>query len=272
MCEQLVSKFANQRARFIQGVYSLELRVINMYTKIHRMISNCICSILNNNQYTRDRWIKFQANRIQSGATVLDIGAGSCPYRKFFAHCEYRTHDFSRLGNDQLSGGNGYGYIDYVSDIVQIPVSDGSFDVIVCTEVLEHVPEPIRTVREFSRILKPGGRLLLSAPLGSGLHQEPYHFYGGYTPYWYERFLGEAGFVDIVVDPNGGFFKHYGQECIRFTSFFAPWKKGMRSWFPFWLLILPWFGVICPILAQILDRKDTSKGFTVGYHVVARRA
>lgn len=78
-------------------------------------------------------------------------------------------------------------------------MEDASFDVVLCTEVLEHEPEPIRAVHEFARIVRPGGKLLLTAPLGSGLHQDPFHFYGGYTPYWYRRFLTEAGFDNIEV-------------------------------------------------------------------------
>jgi ubiquinone/menaquinone biosynthesis C-methylase UbiE len=93
-----------------------------------------------------------------------------------------------------------------VSDIVSIPVEDASFDAILCTEVLEHVPEPIRAIKEFARILKPGGTLFLTAPLGSGIHQDPYHFYGGYTPYWYRKFLTQNNFEGLKIEANGGFF------------------------------------------------------------------
>jgi ubiquinone/menaquinone biosynthesis C-methylase UbiE len=178
------------------------------------------------NQYERDRWVAAQAAKVAPSSRVLDVGAGSCPYRNLFAHCEYKTHDFAQLQPDQLLGRQGYGAIDYISDILSIPVPDASFDVILCTEVLEHVPEPIRAVQEFARILKPGGKLLLTAPLGSGLHQEPYHFYGGYTPHWYHKFLKEAGFESITIEPNGGFFKHYGQESLRFVTLLAPWRGG----------------------------------------------
>ena len=135
----------------------------------------------------RDAWVKQQSGLIPPGSRVLDVGAGSCPYRVLFTHCDYRTHDFEQLKSEQLRGHQGYGRVDYVSDICAIPVPDASFDIALCTEVLEHVPDPIRAVREFGRILKPGGTLLLTAPLGSGLHQEPFHFYGGYTPHWYRR-------------------------------------------------------------------------------------
>lgn len=223
------------------------------------------------NQPRRDAWVAAQAAQIPSSARVLDVGAGSCPYRMLFAHCEYRTQDLEQLRPDQLRGHRGYGDVDYVGDICTIPVADGSFDVILCTEVLEHVPEPIRAVIEFGRILKPGGKLLLTAPLGSGLHQEPYHYYGGYTPYWYRRFLNEAGFDTIKIEPNGGYFSFYGQESVRCAILLAPWKGYKRLLcLPVWCLGLPWF-LFAPLFAQFWDREGWERTFTVGYHVSAIR-
>src|SRR5674476_1266665 len=54
--------------------------------------------------------------------------------------------------------------IDLVSDITAIPAPDASFDAILCSEVLEHVPEPTHALDEFTRLLKPGGVLILTAP------------------------------------------------------------------------------------------------------------
>ena len=229
--------------------------------------------ILAFNQYERDRWVAEQAAMLPAGSRVLDVGAGFCRYRALFAHCEYETHDFCQLQPGQF-GQKGYGTIDYVSDILSIPVPAASFDVILCTEVLEHVPEPIRVIDEFVRILQPGGKLLLTAPLGSGLHQEPFHFYGGYTPYWYRKFLKDAGFEKITIEPNGGFFKHYGQESQRFSTMIHPSKlKGLARYLlaPVWLVTLPWFRLIVPFVCHFLDRHDEHKGFTIGYHVTAVR-
>lgn len=225
------------------------------------------------NLYERDRWVEKQAAKVPPGSRVIDVGAGSCPYRSLFAHCEYKAHDFAQLRPDQFSGRQGYGQLDYICDILSIPVPDASFEIILCTEVLEHVAEPIQALHEFARILKPGGKLLLTAPLGSGLHQEPHHFYGGYTPHWYQKFLAEVGFNNLIIEPNGGFFKHYGQESIRFASKMAPWR-GSRQLilFPVWALSLLWFVVICPLLGFLLDRLDSDRAFTVGYHVTAVRS
>jgi SAM-dependent methyltransferase len=206
---------------------------------------------------------------------VLDVGAGSAPYRAVFAHCDYMTQDFAQLRDDQLRYG-GYTAIDLVSPADAIPVPDASFDVVVCTEVLEHVPEPIAVVREFGRIVAPGGRLILTAPLGSGIHQEPYHFYGGYTPFWYERFLAEAGFDSIAVAANAGTLRHVAQETIRFVrmtrpfGFAVPWYVQLL-WLPFWLILAPILVFVIPVAAKLLDRFDREQCFTVGYHVTAIR-
>jgi len=232
--------------------------------------------VFNHNLVNRDAWIRRQAAALAPGLRVLDVGAGSCPYRPFFAHCEYRSQDFAQLAGDQLRDG-AYGRIDYVSDITAIPVDTASFDAILCAEVLEHVPEPLAAIREFARILKPGGRLLLTAPLGSGVHQEPYHYYGGYTEYWYRKFLPDAGFRDVAVESNDGSLMFYAQESVRFVRSTLPGRLDMPLpatilWAPLWLLLAPVLGVAVPLAARALDRFDRERRFTVGYHVSATRA
>jgi SAM-dependent methyltransferase len=233
---------------------------------------------LNFNQFERDRYVEAWAKALPPGTKVLDVGAGPCRYRPAFAHCDYKTHDFAQhegCGEGPLAdkGQWAYGKLDYVSDAAAIPVADGAFDAVLCTEVLEHVPEPIRVVRELGRILRPGGRLLLTAPLGSGLHQEPHHYYGGYTPHWYRRFLPEAGFKDPEIDANGGFFKWFGQENQRFSVLIDPRKhRGFLKkilLFPVWLFTWPHFRAVMPVLCHYLDRLDGYRAFTVGYHVRA---
>jgi ubiquinone/menaquinone biosynthesis C-methylase UbiE len=242
-------------------------------SRLRRLLSTS--DLLAYNQRNRDKWIAAQASTVPRGKRVLDVGAGSAPYRSLFHGCDYKTQDFTQLKPGQLRNG-GYAAIDFVSDAGAIPVADGSFEVILCTEVLEHVPEPIDVVNEFGRILAPGGRLILTAPLGSGIHQEPYHFYGGYTPYWYRRFLTEAGFESIEIVANAGSLRHVAQETIRFVQMTrpfglaAPWYVQLL-WAPVWLVLAPILAICMPLVARLLDPLDHEQRFTVGYHVTAIR-
>lgn len=225
------------------------------------------------NQLNRDRWVASLAKRLPPGTGVLDIGAGECRYRSMFAHCEYKTHDFIKYEGTReglLKDDWKYGQIDYASDITSIPVPDACFDCILCTEVLEHVSEPILAIKEFNRILKLHGELFISAPLGSGLHQQPYHYYGGFTPHFYRKFLPEYGFEIIRMEPNGGFFRHCLQEMNRAARIIQS-HRNYRLWNPmYWILRLA-FGRLVPIWFSRLDDEFLIEEFTVGYHVEARK-
>jgi SAM-dependent methyltransferase len=125
-------------------------------------------------QRERDRWVAAKAATVPAGMKVLEVSAETGLYRQCFAHCDYTTHDFTQYSN-----------IDLVSGVNNRLTPSNTFDVVLCTEVLTHVPEPLDAVREMARLVKPGGRLFITAPFGASVHQLPEQFYGGYTPAWY---------------------------------------------------------------------------------------
>jgi SAM-dependent methyltransferase len=230
-------------------------------------------AVFDYNQWEREKWVARQAERIPAGSRVLDVGAGRGPYRCLFTHCEYRAHDF---GKEPGTIGQ-YTALDYESDILDLPVADASFEVLLCTEVLEHVPEPAAAVREMARVLCPGGRLLLTSPLGSMLHQEPYHFYGGFTPHWYTWALPAAGLAVESIVPNRGFFSLFGQESRRFSVLIDPRRTagcggayiGLTV---LWAVTLPLLRWGFPLLGGALDRLKLEQVATAGYHVAAVKA
>ncbi len=235
--------------------------------KLPRLLLNIYAFNLTN----RDKWIKEQSRLVPNNSFVLDVGSGSAPYRVYFSHCQYRTQDFAQLEDHQLRGYCGYNNIDYVSDITNIPVESSVVDAVLCTEVLEHVPDPIKAIEEISRILRSGGVLILTVPLGSGLHQEPYHFYGGYTPYFFHKVLTDFGFDKIEITSNRGFYSLFSQELIRLVRRSAPWRSLLFFCFlPLWLLLL-FLAVLMPVLAIPFDFFDKRSDFTVGYHVKAEK-
>jgi SAM-dependent methyltransferase len=119
-------------------------------------------------------------------ALVLDAGAGDAPYRHLFAEYQYQSTDFLRVNKQ-------YSDVSYVCDLQNIPVQADRYDLVVLTQVLEHLPEPKLVLKDIYRILKPGGKLWLSAPLYFPEHEVPFDFYR-YTQFGFRYLLTEAGF------------------------------------------------------------------------------
>lgn len=226
----------------------------------------------------RDIFVQKNAAALPKGTKILDVGAGPTRFRNLFSHCTYHAQDFAQHegSKEGLMAEKEwfYGKLDFVSDATDIPVENESYDAILCTEVIEHVPNPDMVIKEIARILRKGGKLILTAPMSSGLHQEPHHFFAGFTPYYYKLKLGELGFTEISITPNGRFFSFHAQETQRFSALIAPWRLKLLPaiiLFPVWILSLPWCRFFLPMIAKQMDKLDKHNAFTVGYHVTAIR-
>jgi len=225
-------------------------------------------ALINFSAYWRDDWVAMKAAAVPVGAKVLDAGAGQCRYKPLFAHTRYHAQDFAQYeGTDQgpLQESWNYAPLDYVCDITQIPVEEGAFDTVLCTEVLEHVPDPISALRELCRVTREGGSLFLTAPLGSGVHQEPYHFYGGFSPYFYQKFLAEFGCEVVEIKPIGGLLRHAAQELHRAARTMEGAPDIMTPERRY--LMMDWM----PRLLGEMDARYFVEQFTVGYMVEARK-
>ena len=175
------------------------------------------------NTYNRDIWIKDTLSKIPSGLRILDAGAGELKYKPYCSHLNYVAQDFAQYngqGNNQglQTGSWDQTKLDIACDIVNIPEPDESFDAIMCIEVLEHLPNPILALNEFTRLLKKGGYLIITAPFCSLTHQAPYHYYSGFNKYFYERHLSERSFTILDMNVNGNYFEFLAQELLRLNN------------------------------------------------------
>ncbi len=194
------------------------------------------------NDENRQRWLKKTLASLAAGARILDAGAGELRNRPLCTHLAYVSQDFCQYdGGASMPAGLQTGQwntsgIDLVCDIAAIPEADASFDAILCTEVLEHVPDPTKALDEFARLLKPGGKLIITAPFASMVHMAPYHYCSGFSRYWYEHHLKQRGFQIEELSPNGDWFAYCRQEIMRLGGMAR--RYGDWSWPLAYLLAL----------------------------------
>lgn len=172
------------------------------------------------NESTRSEWLERTLQKVPAGARILDAGAGEGRFRRFCSHLDYVSQDFAQYdgvgdGKGLQTGSWDQNNLDLVCDICAIPEPDASYDAIMCIEVFEHLPSPVLAISEFSRLLKPGGRLIITAPFCSLTHFAPYHYYSGFNRGFYEVQLPRHGFVIDELKENGNYFEYLAQEMRR---------------------------------------------------------
>jgi len=183
------------------------------------------------NKANRDAWLERTLARIPSGQRILNVGAGELQYKGFCAHLDYVSQDFAQYdgqgdGTGLQKGAWDRSQMDIVCDITSIPEPDASFDAVMCIEVLEHLPDPIRALHELTRLLKPGGTLIITAPFCSLTHYSPYFYQTGYSRCFYEYWLGELGFEIEDMQWNGNYFEYLAQELRRLPTVAKRYSTG----------------------------------------------
>jgi ubiquinone/menaquinone biosynthesis C-methylase UbiE len=226
---------------------------------------------VNSSRVYLERFVQEAAASMKPGDKMLDAGAGEGWYKQFFTEVHYESADFCQVNKQ-------YGEITYVCDLGDIPVESSQYDLVLCTQVLEHIPEPQQVLRELNRILKPGGQLWLSAPLYFAEHEIPFDFYR-YTQYGLQHLLDNAGFKVVTINWLEGYMGTLSyQTALAARSIRSSPKEfggGIGGWFTatFLLGLRALFAALSIILSQIdLRYKLTSFGHCKNYTVVAIKA
>jgi SAM-dependent methyltransferase len=189
------------------------------------------------------------AAQIPAGARVLDAGSGQGQYRPFFSRQRYTGIDLG-IGDAAWD----YSRVNVRGNLESLPFPDCAFAAAINIVTLEHVRNPACVLAELARVLEPGGRLLLAAPLEWEEHQQPHDYYR-FTRYALKDLLARAGFTGLRIEPAGGIFRLLSRRILAGAEFVP---------FPFDLLYLLPMAPLAFAL-PLLDGLDQRRNFTLGY-------
>ena len=218
---------------------------------------------------------------------MLDVGCGDRrfehlfePFVDSYTGVEHETV-FASLDASKRATGPQVLY-----DGKRLPFEAQSFDTVVSTEVLEHTPDPAALVAEMVRVLRPGGTLILTAPLTFRLHEEPYDYFR-FTPHGLASLLERVGMHVIDTRSFGSVFSVVGHKLNSYLAFRVAHLQGvgrflgkmshegsahgdrLRVWtLP---LVLPTMMGVAGA-AHLLDRFLHDPTESLGYLVVAEHA
>lgn len=198
----------------------------------------------------------------QLSGVVLDLGCGERPFEM-----EIRKHATQYVG---LDWGNSLHPTppDIFCDLnLPLPLRDSIADCLVSFEVLEHLSEPAVMLAEAFRILRPGGKIIITAPFQWWVHEAPWDYYR-YTEFGLRHLLARAGFDDIRVEATTGFWttwilklNYQTRRLVRGPRIFR--LGACIALIPFWY--------VNQVFASAMDRLWRDEKETAGYLVAAKR-
>jgi len=175
---------------------------------------------------------------------VLDAGAGRLAYRGFLKEYvkRYTSSDFTQTHPE----------LDVVCNIEKMTFKNSSFDGVLCSQVLEHVPHPQKALKEINRILKKNGIAIITVPMLGYIHNAPYDFFR-YTSYGLKVLSKEASFEVLELREMGGFFSFLGY--VRSTALLP-------------IFHIPFIGGIFLITNYLLSQVDIFLDFLTKNHKI----
>ena len=196
---------------------------------------------------TNYEFFKKELNKIPRQALILDFGVGPAQFE------EILQKGFTVIGADFFP----YEYAQIICDLTKpLPLKDETFDVVFASNVLEHLPNPQAVIKEWHRVLRPGGKVIGTVPFLLGVHQAPYDFLR-YTYLMLNRMFKEAGFKKTEISSLG-----------TGTDVFAAIQRHIYMRVPqnFWSK-LAWRlqKTLFKLTRPVLDGYPNSVNFTLGY-------
>lgn len=192
-----------------------------IYRKHQAPVRWALRSMLDFQFLTVKQFLKKELKAISG--SILDVGAGLSPWRDLLPKdCPYQALDIEPLTPETK-----------VFDGRTFPYSDHSFSAILCTEVIEHTPDPKAFIDEIARVLKPGGQLVLTVPFSARRHLLPMDFRRWTKEGLIELF--KKDFKDIKIQERGTDLSVIANKLIvlEFKYLRQPW-----NW-PLGIILIP---------------------------------
>ncbi|MGC8654648.1 MAG: class I SAM-dependent methyltransferase [Candidatus Kryptoniota bacterium] len=186
---------------------------------------------------------------------LLDLGAGEKPYRQLFENTEYFSIDIAVYGSKSP---------DVLGSALALPFKQDTFDTILCTQVLEHVNNPIILFQEAHRVLRRHGHLILTAPQLWPLHEEPQDYFR-FTKYGLKLLAERSGFAVVSVVERRGSIAAIGQLIASFL--YDRFKRYI-----FFRTIVKVFLALFLEICSALDKVFYYPKLSLGYLLIARKS
>jgi SAM-dependent methyltransferase len=155
---------------------------------------------------------------------IADLGAGHVPFYEAYAPAVQEV-----VCVDWPNSLHGVTHADVIADLGRsLPFAAASFDGVLLSSVLEHLADPVAALEEVSRVLRPGGALVLEVPFLYWLHEEP-HDFGRYTEHALRCFADIAGLEVKQLEAYGGIAAVIGDVAAKGLSLCA---GRARNWLP----------------------------------------
>src|SRR3982750_1096442 len=202
---------------------------------------------------TLDRFIAAHA----SDRRTLDIGAQNGPYAVHFP---------KRVALD-LKPGVG---VQIIGDAQMLAIRDASFEVVLCTEVLEHLPEPQQAIDEIFRVLVPGGQLLLTTRFLFPIHDAP-HDYFRFTKYGLRHLLRAFEIIELQEETDSVGTLAVLLQRLGMQARTLNWTPARGLWLVAAQLARPFAFLISQEYGDSRRRTPERGIMTSGYHVACRQ-
>jgi SAM-dependent methyltransferase len=200
-----------------------------------------------------------KAIRQHARGRLLDLGCGYVPYLEIYSGLVEENVCLDWENSFHKSP-----FLDLTADLNNpIPLPDESFDTVLVTDVLEHISEPQRLVREIGRLLRNNGKAIIGVPFLYWLHEEPFD-YQRYSGYGLKHLCEQAGLQIVSLETYGGAPEVLMDILGKTLTFLPGFSALLRPYC--WLCLLV-------ERSQLISRvsKATAPALPLGYCVVAQK-